>query len=196
MLIGYGEAIFWCLPYSIFHRLFMIYNALKMLVKKSTVDYKKISPKSSHIFFNGQHKSIHDCQVSFSSNRIPDFFSVENSRSLLKFNFLDSFLSEPELDLAFNRPHQTIDILSAAGNLQERSGVHGGYGTPSSYASEQEMKLYFDSTPLPDVELESFSGDNFDEMPSDRVEAELHTITALNEKMKNEIVAVEAQGIK
>jgi len=90
---------------------------------------------------------------------------------------------------------KTIDILSAAGNLQERRGVHGGYGTPSSYASEQEMKLYFDSTPLPDVEFETFSNDNYDMVSRDNVESGLHTISLLDDKMKREIIPAQMQGI-
>ena len=39
---------------------------------------------------------------------------------------------------------QTMDILNVAGNFVERKDAKGGYGTPSSYASEQELNLYFD----------------------------------------------------
>ena len=104
---------------------------------------------------------------------------------------LDSFQSEPELDLAFNRlSSQTMDILSAAGNLQERRGVHGGYGTPSSYASEQEMKLYFDDTPVRDLEQSSFdlNDDNQDSKSKQLTGHSLQAIEQLEEKMKQEII--------
>jgi len=53
-------------------------------------------------------------------------------------------MSDSELKGVFEATHQqTMDVLSAAGNLLARREAHGGYGTPSSYASEQELNLYF-----------------------------------------------------
>ena len=103
-------------------------------------------------------------------------------------------LSEPELDQAFSNSRQTIDILSAAGNLQERRRIHGGYGTPSSYASEQEMKLYFDNTPNPDPNTEAFLNENIDKTSKNNVESSLYTISLLDDKMKDEIISVQTQG--
>ena len=82
-----------------------------------------------------------------------------------------------------------MDMLAAVGHLQERRGVHGGYGTPSSYASEQEMKLYFDSTPNP--EQDSFSNDHVEINPTDTEESDWHAIALSETKMQNEIIAGE-----
>nr|XP_026692823.1 uncharacterized protein LOC100175371 isoform X2 [Ciona intestinalis] len=57
----------------------------------------------------------------------------------------ESSISEPEVAAAF-RGQQTMDILAATGHLNERREEKGGYGTPSSYASEQEMNLYFNNS--------------------------------------------------
>ncbi|CAK8672077.1 unnamed protein product [Clavelina lepadiformis] len=99
----------------------------------------------------------------------------------------DSFQSEPELDYAFSEHRQTMDILT--GHLNERRVAHGGYGTPSSYASEQELNMYFNSTPAlsetPDMPYEQIN----------KAETSLETMARIEQSMGEQVISLAEEDI-